>query len=173
MQKKYLIGVDLGTSGTKAALYQLDGRLVTDAFLEVPIYHPRPGVVEQENNDFYQTAARTVSQCIQQGAIDPRQVAASASVRAPVIELHTGKFADAPPENRKAELARLEKAAQQAHQLGLQVNADHGLRLANLPGLLRVPHLHTLNIGHSLVSHALSVGLERSVRDFLEAIAAS
>ncbi len=104
---------------------------------------------------------------------DPRQVAASASVRAPVIELHTGKFADASPENHKTELARLEKAAQQAHQLGLQVNAGHGLRLANLPGLLRVPHLHTLNIGHSLVSHALSVGLERSVRDFLEAIAAS
>ena len=102
---------------------------------------------------------------------DPQQVAASAAVRAPVIELHTGRFADANPAGRKTELTRLEKASQQAHQLGLQVNAGHGLRLSNLPELLRLPHLHTLNIGHSLVSHALTVGLERSVRDFLGAIA--
>jgi pyridoxine 5-phosphate synthase len=102
---------------------------------------------------------------------DPQQVAASAAVRAPVVELHTGRFADANAAGRKTELARLEKASQQAHPLGLQVNAGHGLRLSNLPQLLRLPHLHTLNIGHSLVSHALSVGLERSVRDFLGAIA--
>ena len=103
---------------------------------------------------------------------DPRQVDASAAIRAPVIELHTGRFADAAPAARPTELARLEKAAQQAHHHKLQVNAGHGLRLSNLPELLRVPHLHTLNIGHSLVSHALFVGLDRSVRDFLEAIAA-
>ncbi|MEY5063127.1 MAG: Pyridoxine 5-phosphate synthase [Verrucomicrobiota bacterium] len=102
---------------------------------------------------------------------DPRQVEASASLHAPVIELHTGKFADAAADARKTEFLRLEKAAQQAHGLKLQVNAGHGLRLSNLPELLRVPHWHTLNIGHSLVGHALTVGLERSVRDFLEAIA--
>ena len=101
---------------------------------------------------------------------DSRQVAASAALGAPVIELHTGRFADASPTERKAELGRLEKASTQAHGLKLQVNAGHGLRLSNLPELIRVPHLHTLNIGHSLVSHALTVGLERSVRDFLEAI---
>lgn len=102
---------------------------------------------------------------------DPKQVSASASLQAPVIELHTGKFADAPKHACQAELDRLVQASRQAHQLKLQVNAGHGLRLSNLPALLQVPHLHTLNIGHSLVSHALSVGLERSVRDFLEAIA--
>jgi len=102
---------------------------------------------------------------------DPRQVAASAALGAPVIELHTGRFADAGPASRSAEQDRLAKAAEQAHGLKLQVNAGHGLRLSNLPELLAVPHLHTLNIGHSLVSHALTVGLERSVRDFLEAIA--
>ncbi len=102
---------------------------------------------------------------------DPKQVAASAAVQAPVIELHTGKFADASPENRAKELNRLKEAALQAHGLGLQVNAGHGLRLGNLSELLQVPHLHTLNIGHSLVSHALTVGLEKSVRDFLEALA--
>jgi len=101
---------------------------------------------------------------------DPRQVAASAALGAPVIELHTGRFADAGPASRSAEQDRLAKAAEQAHGLKLQVNAGHGLRLSNLPELLAVPHLHTLNIGHSLVSHALTVGLERSVRDFLEAI---
>jgi len=102
---------------------------------------------------------------------DPRQVAASAALGAPVIELHTGRFADAGPASRSAEQDRLAKAAEQAQGLKLQVNAGHGLRLSNLPELLAVPHLHTLNIGHSLVSHALTVGLERSVRDFLEAIA--
>ena len=102
---------------------------------------------------------------------DPKQVSAAAALQAPVIELHTGKFADAAEAARSAELNRLIQASQQAHQLKLQVNAGHGLRLSNLPALLQVPHLHTLNIGHSLVSHALVVGLERSVRDFLEAIA--
>ena len=53
MTKKYLIGVDLGTSGTKAALYQMDGTLLAESNLEVPLYYPKPGIVEQENGDFY------------------------------------------------------------------------------------------------------------------------
>lgn len=75
---KYLIGVDLGTSSTKAALYRTDGTLVAEAGAEVPLYYPRPGVVEQENDDFYRTAAATVSQCVRESGIDPRQVAAIA-----------------------------------------------------------------------------------------------
>lgn len=78
MPKTYLVGVDLGTSGTKAAIYKTDGILVVEASREVPIYYPRPGVVEQENDDFYQTAAATVRECIQESGIDPRQVAAIA-----------------------------------------------------------------------------------------------
>lgn len=78
MTKQYLIGVDLGTSSTKSALYTLDGTRIAIASAEVPLYHPQPGVVEQENNDFYQTAARTVRQCLQESGIDPRQVAAIA-----------------------------------------------------------------------------------------------
>jgi xylulokinase len=78
MATKYLIGVDLGTSGTKAALYQVDGQLVAQLSLEVPIYYPKPGIVEQENDDFYQTAAETVRTCIQQSGVDPRHVAAIA-----------------------------------------------------------------------------------------------
>src|SRR5690606_10363983 len=78
MTKQYLIGVDLGTSSTKAALYTLDGTRIAKASAEVPLYHPQPGVVEQENDDFYQTAAQTVRQCIQESGIDPQQVAAIA-----------------------------------------------------------------------------------------------
>ena len=100
----------------------------------------------------------------------PRQIDAAATLQAPVIELHTGRFADATPADRPAALDQLRSAAEQAHRLKIQVNAGHGLRLSNLPDLLSVPHLHTLNIGHSLVSHAINVGLERSVRDFLLAI---
>jgi len=78
MQKKYLIGVDLGTSGTKAALYQIDGKLISAASVEVPLYYPKPGVVEQENEDFYTSAARTVRRCIESSAVEPNEIAAIA-----------------------------------------------------------------------------------------------
>ena len=78
MDSKYLVGVDLGTSGTKAALYRPDGTLVAEASAEVPLYYPQPGVVEQENDDFYRSAAQTVRQCIVESGIDPRAVAAIA-----------------------------------------------------------------------------------------------
>ncbi|MFN8482584.1 MAG: FGGY family carbohydrate kinase [Anaerolineae bacterium] len=77
-EHKYLVGVDLGTSATKAALYTTDGTLVAEALAEVPIYYPRPGVVEQENNDFYRTAAQAVRTCIASSGVDARQVAALA-----------------------------------------------------------------------------------------------
>lgn len=73
--RRYLIGVDLGTSATKAALYRADGTLVAEASTDVPLYYPAPGVVEQENDDFYRTAAQTVRACILSSGIDARQVA--------------------------------------------------------------------------------------------------
>ena len=78
MKKSYLIGVDLGTSGTKAALYRTDGTLVAEAGVEVPIYYPRPGVVEQENDDFYATASQAVNRCIRDSGVEPAEVAAIA-----------------------------------------------------------------------------------------------
>ena len=78
MATKYLLGVDLGTSSTKSALYTTDGKLVAESTLEVPIYYPTPGVVEQENDDFYRTAALTVSSCLRKSGIEPPQVAAIA-----------------------------------------------------------------------------------------------
>jgi len=76
--KRYLIGVDLGTSATKATLYQPDGTRVAEASADVPLYYPHPGAVEQENDDFYRTAAKTVKSCLSQSGIDPRQIAAIA-----------------------------------------------------------------------------------------------
>lgn len=73
--KRYLVGVDLGTSATKAALYRVDGTLVAEASADVPLYYPTPGVVEQENVDFYRTAAQTVSACIRESGVDPREIA--------------------------------------------------------------------------------------------------
>ncbi len=78
MAKKYLIGVDLGTSGTKAALYQTDGKKLAEASVEVPLRHPKPGIVEQENNDFYESAAATVRRCVEQSGVDAREIAAIA-----------------------------------------------------------------------------------------------
>jgi xylulokinase len=78
MQKKYLMGIDLGTSSTKAALYQIDGRLLSEASAEVPLFYPRPGVVEQENEDFYTSAAKTIHTCISSSGIDPQEIAAIA-----------------------------------------------------------------------------------------------
>ena len=106
--------------------------------------------------------------------IDPleEQVRTAAELGAPVIELHTGAFANAVGDAPAAELHRLRRAAELAVGLGLQVNAGHGLNYQNLPALLsEVPHLQELNIGHSIVSRAVFVGLEQAVREMLELMA--
>src|ERR1035437_249260 len=71
---QYLVGVDLGTSNTKAALYRTDGTLVAEASAEVALLHPKAGVVEQDCEDFYRSAAYTVKQCIAASAVDPRDI---------------------------------------------------------------------------------------------------
>ena len=103
-------------------------------------------------------------------APDPRQIDAAAKVGAQFIELHTGAFALAfhSKRERNEELERLIAGAKQAHALGLQVNAGHGLNYENLPLLHLVPHLVELNIGHSIVSRAVFTGLERAVKDMLK-----
>jgi pyridoxine 5-phosphate synthase len=101
-------------------------------------------------------------------APDAAQIEAAAKSGAQFIELHTGAFAESFREkDDDAELERLIKAAQQAHGLGLRVNAGHGLNYENLPTLHRVPHLVELNIGHSIVSRAIGVGMEMAVKEML------
>jgi pyridoxine 5-phosphate synthase len=97
--------------------------------------------------------------------IDPdlRQVEAAAEIGAPYIELHTGAYAERTRSERELELGRLIAAAKRAYEIGLKVNAGHGLSLDNLGPILNIPHLDTLNIGHSIVCQALFVGLEQAV----------
>jgi len=99
---------------------------------------------------------------------DARQVDAAAAIGAPTIELHTGAYAEHAGAAREQERARLADAAQRAHALGLTVNAGHGLSLENIDPILAIPHLDTLNIGHSIVCRALFVGIEQATREMLE-----
>ena len=78
MKQQYLIGVDLGTSATKAALYELHGKLIAQAVVEVPIRYPKPGEVEQNLEDFHVTAATTVRQVLADAGIQSDEVAAIA-----------------------------------------------------------------------------------------------
>ena len=97
----------------------------------------------------------------------PEQVRAAADVGAQFIELHTGTYANASNETATAEIKKLVQAAELAHQLGLRVNAGHGLNYQNTPAILAVPFLETLNTGHAIISRALFVGLREAVREML------
>ena len=103
-------------------------------------------------------------------APDPEQLEAAADSGSQFVELHTGSFAESfiAGQGRGAELERLVRGAKQAHDLGLKVNAGHGLNYDNLPLLYKVPHLVELNIGHSIVSRAVSVGIQIAVKEMLK-----
>ena len=98
---------------------------------------------------------------------DPAQIEVSAELKAPWIELHTGAFANTyySGDHGAGELAKLQRGAELAHQRGLVVNAGHGINYTNITEILKIPHLHELNIGHSIVSRALFVGVEQAVRE--------
>lgn len=102
---------------------------------------------------------------------EPDQIRASARAGAQFVELHTGSYCEnfGTPDLRTVELERLTEAAELAHSLGLRVNAGHGLSYTNLkPMLEQVPWLEELNIGHSIISRAVFVGIEVAVREMLE-----
>ncbi len=96
---------------------------------------------------------------------EPEQVRAAQSSGAAVVELHTGTYADARGEAQQQELRRLQLACEQAHALGLQVNAGHGLHLENVVAVARLPHMTELNIGHSIIARSIFVGLEAAVQE--------
>ncbi len=125
-------------------------------------------------------------------APDERQIEAAARTGSQFVELHTGRFAEdfhdgcrrepahsgSKPEacmsrfasaatDYENELQRLIAGARRAHALGLKVNAGHGLNYENLPALFQVPHLVELNIGHSIVSRAVTTGMDAAVREML------
>jgi pyridoxine 5-phosphate synthase len=104
---------------------------------------------------------------------DPAPIAWAARLRADRIELYTEPFARAFERGRgeaQESFARYARAARQAHDVKLGINAGHDLDLQNLVLFKTLPHLDEVSIGHALISHALWVGLERSVRDYLAAV---
>jgi pyridoxine 5-phosphate synthase len=103
--------------------------------------------------------------------IDPeeRQLEAAVACGAPVVELHTGAYAEADAQCRAAELQRIVTAAALGDRLGLVVNAGHGLNYDNVRAVAVIPQIVELNIGHSIVSRAIFVGIEQATREMLNA----
>ena len=97
---------------------------------------------------------------------DARQLQAAVEAGAPVVEIHTGRFADAETEDTAThELERIREAVAAGNALGLRVNAGHGLHYHNVQAVAALPGIEELNIGHAIVSHALFVGWENAVRE--------
>lgn len=97
---------------------------------------------------------------------DPAQLEAAAAVAAPVVEIHTGMYADATEwRQRKAELDRIKYAVDCGTALGLQVNAGHGLDYHNVRSIAAIAGIKELNIGHSIIARALFSGLAEAVRE--------
>jgi pyridoxine 5-phosphate synthase len=100
--------------------------------------------------------------------IDPEisQIEAALACGAPVVELHTGRYADAETDEQAArELAIITEAAEQAHARGLQVNAGHGLHYHNTQAIAAIPQLVELNIGHAIVARSVFSGFQAAVKD--------
>jgi pyridoxine 5-phosphate synthase len=105
--------------------------------------------------------------------IDPveAQIIASKEAGADMVELHTGRYSDAPTDAaRLEELKKVVLAARMASNLGLLVNAGHGLHYDNVVDIAAIPQIEELAIGHSIVARAVFVGLDRAVRDMIELI---
>lgn len=97
---------------------------------------------------------------------DPDQIEAAAKTGAPVIEIHTGRYADAQFDDiQRAELVRIEQAVQQGLDLKLQVNAGHGLNYHNVQAIAAIPGVSELNIGHAIIARALFTGMQEAVRE--------
>jgi pyridoxine 5-phosphate synthase len=97
---------------------------------------------------------------------DEKQVAAARKSGADWVEIHTGAYANANTEkNREREFVKIAEAAKLAGSLGLRVGAGHGLNYINVRKIARIPEVEELNIGHSIISRAVLVGLERAVRE--------
>ena len=96
---------------------------------------------------------------------DPAQIDAAAAVEAPVIELHTGAYAEVEDRGQQAELERIQAAAQRADGIGLTVHAGHGLHYGNVAPIARIEQIVELNIGHAIVARAVFDGLTAAVSD--------
>lgn len=96
------------------------------------------------------------------------QIEASVELGADAVELHTGAYANATDDFKKDKLEQLNASARLARKYNLLVNAGHGINYDNVKALLKTPYWNEFNIGHSIVSRAILVGLENAVREMLE-----
>ena len=96
---------------------------------------------------------------------DPTQIKGAHKISADLIEIHTGKYANSRGKERQTELHEIMEAAKLASKLGMGVNAGHGLDYTNVTAISQIPEIEELNIGHSIISRAVLVGLERAVRE--------
>ena len=101
---------------------------------------------------------------------DPEAVRASSRMGVEAVELHTGEYANTRGAEREAQLGRLRRAAALARSLGLAVHAGHGLTYENVAPVAAIPEIEELNVGHSIVSRAVLVGLERATREMAEIV---
>lgn len=103
---------------------------------------------------------------------DERQIAAAKELGADAVELHTGEYANASGDERTAaELVRLARAGACVAQHGMTLHAGHGLTYRNVKPIAAIPHMHELNIGHSIIARAIMVGMEQAVREMKRLIA--
>ncbi len=129
--------------------------------------------------NYFEQVKRATGRCTEAGIrvslfidADERQLDAAVKAGAPVVEIHTGKYADADSiAERAVELERIHRAALYAHSLGLQVNAGHGLNYHNVRPIVAIPHIEELNIGHAVISEAVFIGLEHAVKKMKELLA--
>ncbi len=97
---------------------------------------------------------------------DPKAIELSKKMGSDAIELHTGRYCDAPtPQEQERELERIRLGVEEGLRWGLQVNAGHGLNYFNVKPIAAIPGMEELNIGHSIIARAIFVGLDRAVRD--------
>lgn len=124
-------------------------------------------------NKIKQSVARLQNQGVEVSLfIDPipKQIEAASETNTDFIELHTGSYANSTGASRKRELDRLLRACQFAHSLGLRINAGHGLNYDNVKPIARLPYMVELNIGHSIISRSVFVGLRKAVEEMCDLI---
>ncbi len=101
---------------------------------------------------------------------DPRQIELAAELKAAAVELHTGRYAGASVAEQEKELATLTKAAALIRRSGMTLHAGHGLTYRNVQPIARIPDMHELNIGHSIVARAVMVGFQQAVREMKQLV---
>ncbi len=96
---------------------------------------------------------------------EPEQLDAAHALGAPVVELHTGRYAETEGDDMARELQRIRMAATHGARLGLRVNAGHGLHFGNVAAIAAIPELRELNIGHAIVAEAVFMGWQPAIRE--------